>query len=414
MDESSDDEADMFFIDWMLSSTLRNAAVEYFIQSEQKSRSANVHRDYEDGYRRFYEDYLDPESIYSDKHFRRRYRMPVSMFLQLVAKITAHDSYFKQKKDATGKPGIHPTLKIAAALKILCRGQTGDDAEEYLRLSESTAIESLKRFCSAVVELFEVEFLRLPNEEVVKSLMLENSKRGFPGMIASLDCMHMKWKNCPKAWQGQFQGKEGKCTMILEAAASYNLRFWHVFFGLPGSLNDINVIDRSPLAASIFGDQIPNVDYSINGNTRKAGYWLVDGIYPPWSVFVTTIHKPQGEKFQHFAKAQEAVRKDVERAFGVLQSRFRFLALGKGCEYWHLEEIKTMVKTCIILHNMLAETGQVNLDLPTELPVINAASGYIGSFSDYMCNVNAVTSKDAHLELRNDLIDHLWNLKGQQ
>jgi hypothetical protein len=35
-----------------------------------------------------------------------------------------------------------------------------------------------------------------------------------------------------------------------------------------------------------------------------------------------SITLPQTEKHQLFAKHQEGARKDVERAFGVLQSRF--------------------------------------------------------------------------------------------
>ena len=48
------------------------------------------------------------------------------------------------------------------------------------------------------------------------------------------------------------------------------------------------------------------------------GYYLADGIYPPWDTFVKTIPSPVGNKKKHFYQAQEAVRKDVERAFGVL------------------------------------------------------------------------------------------------
>lgn len=56
------------------------------------------------------------------------------------------------------------------------------------------------------------------------------------------------------------------------------------------------------------------------------GYYLANGIDPLWSTFVKTIHVPQGNKrifiFILFAKTQESTRKDVERAFGVLQARF--------------------------------------------------------------------------------------------
>ena len=40
------------------------------------------------------------------------------------------------------------------------------------------------------------------------------------------------------------------------------------------------------------------------------------------AVFVKTISKPQKEKHKLYAQYQEGVRKDVEMAFGMLQSRF--------------------------------------------------------------------------------------------
>ncbi|KAJ6824636.1 putative nuclease HARBI1 [Iris pallida] len=72
-------------------------------------------------------------------------------------------------------------------------------------------------------------------------------RRGFPGMLGSLDCMHWAWKNCPTAWAGHYSGRHGGPTIILEAVASYDLWIWHAYFGLPGSNNDINVLQSSNL-----------------------------------------------------------------------------------------------------------------------------------------------------------------------
>ena len=63
--------------------------------------------------------------------------------------------------------------------------------------------------------------------------------------------MHIGWKNCPVAWQGQFQGKEKVPTIVLEAVADYNLWIWHASFGYAGTLNDINIWEQSPLLTSL-------------------------------------------------------------------------------------------------------------------------------------------------------------------
>jgi hypothetical protein len=82
------------------------------------------------------------------------------------------------------------------------------------------------------------------------------------------------------------------------------------------------VLERSSVFTKLAEGRAPLVNYSINGNNYTMGYYLADNIYPLWLTFVKTISSPQGQKKSHFTKKQEEARKDVERAFGVLQSRF--------------------------------------------------------------------------------------------
>ncbi|CAL9242211.1 unnamed protein product, partial [Arabidopsis halleri] len=140
--------------------------------------------------------------------------------------------------------------------------------------------------------------------------------------MGSIDCMHWEWKNCPTSWKGQYTRGSGKPTIVLEAVASQDLWIWHAFFGPPGTLNDLNILDRSPVFDDILKGRAPAVNYVVNGNDYHLGYYLTDGIYPKWATFIQSISLPQGPKASLFATNQEACRKDVERAFGVLQARF--------------------------------------------------------------------------------------------
>jgi hypothetical protein len=100
--------------------------------------------------------------------------------------------------------GLSPHHKITSALRILCYGMCADTIDEYCRISESTALESLKRFCLAIRAIYEPYHLHHPTRTDFDKHLAINKARGFPGMFGSLDCMYWEWKNCPVAWQGDF------------------------------------------------------------------------------------------------------------------------------------------------------------------------------------------------------------------
>jgi Plant transposon protein len=151
-----------------------------------------------------------------------------------------------------------------------------------------------------------------------------------------------------------YVGKEGKALLVLEAVADHNLFFWHAAFGFPGTHNDINILDQSPLWKSMLdGSFHHDVDFHfwINGQQFVNLFLLADGIYPSSGRFCKTFTQPIREEKKKYAMWQEAARKDIEHAFGVLQRKFQIMK--KPIEQWYVEDICDMMYTCIILHNWM-------------------------------------------------------------
>jgi hypothetical protein len=120
--------------------------------------------------------------------------------------------------------------------------------------------------------------------------------------VGSLDCMQTRWKNCPIAWQQSFKGRsKGMSTIVLVAAADYNLWFCHAACGFSGALNDGNILALSPLldwmtdgTFSRLVEEAMVVPFFIQGEPfRRMFFLLVDGIYPRYTrFFVKVVREP--------------------------------------------------------------------------------------------------------------------------
>lgn len=370
-----------------------------------------IHRDREGSAQRLFNDYFSENPTYNEELFRRRFRMSRSLFLRIVEAVKNHDGYFEQRSDAVGRLGLSTLQKVTAAFRVLAYAMPADAVDEYINIGESTTLECVKRFCRAIVQIFSDHYLRPPNNNDVERLLYIGRKRGFPGMLGSLDCMHWKWKNCPTAWAGQYAGRSGKPTIILEIIADYDLWIWHAYFGMPGSNNDINVLERSHLFSDLARGIAPPAHYVIQGKEYDMGYYLADGIYPKWATLVQTIHEPRTAKKKYFAMKQESCRKDVERAFGVLQSRFAIVA--NPVRFWKKDDLQDIMTACIIMHNMIIEDER-DLEVPIEdareyvIPDVEMVNEELDQFQTFLSRFRKIKDKNAHMALRDALIEHLW------
>jgi hypothetical protein len=346
----------------------------------RRQRQANRARGYPEKKRRVYNqaraelcvesDYWGEEPFFDDLEFQRMFSCSIHIAKKCVEVCIKNrpDVFYDQ---LSGKKKIKAHVKVLAVLKTLRFGVSFNAFTDYFQLDEGTVRRAFHAFCDAISSDDELLSTFLPTmmsrDDAEKVVAKHKDIHGVDGLAYSIDCCHIVWKNCPTLWKGTFEGKEKVPTIVLEAGADYDLFFWHVAFGFPGTQNDINIWDRSPLHTLLvdgtWATQVDPVEpFCIGGQKFERLFFLVDGIYPELARFVKTMSVPTNDRNKKYAKWQEASRKDVERSFGVLQSKFRWLT--RPIELWKLDEIRKAVLSCIIIHNMMVRYRQ-DLTNPT-------------------------------------------------
>jgi len=332
--------------------------------SVQKQKRHYIHWDRSRARSCIMADYLGSLPRFSPDDFKRIFRVSRSSYQELRNILCTENVFFRERVDAANREPISTDAKILISLKYLAYGTSVNAFRDYFQLGESTAMECVKQFIHGIHHSKELnsKFFNLMSPADAKRIeALHYKEHGVRGMVGSLDCSHFQWGNCPVAYQGQYQGKEGRPTVVVEAVSDYSLYAWHAVFGYCGTLNDINIWESSLLHQSLCDGSFSNNDFPfiIGGETFHELWFLVDGIYPSLSRFVKPLTVPIDDNEAIFSMWQESKRKDIERFFGVFKKKIHFFA--QPILFHCMHEITEAFYCCIILHN-LAVKERVALD----------------------------------------------------
>jgi Plant transposon protein len=274
-------------------------------------KAPNKDRNFQEYYERMVKNYFSGvHSVYDEGDFERRHRVPRPVFDRVWQQLHGQGT-FVHRQNAMGELGIHPLLKVVACFRKLAYGNADDQLDEVLGIAESTMNATMKEFVQTIKRDFSQYLHRCPTPQEISRAQAIYAARGFPGCFASWDCKHFQWKNCPIAQAGQHRGKEGKSTLVLEAICDGELYIWHSFFGEAGSLNDINILDKSSIVHSLL-----NGSFSLKSAPYKIHHTVRDWLY-------------------------------------FLVQRYHILARPLRNFYW--DDIVDLLDCCVILHNMAVE-----------------------------------------------------------
>ena len=290
---------------------------------------------------------------WQNRKFRRRFRIPYSMFLEVVEECKEHNVFGIPIR----KSKIAIEFKVLSCMKILGRDLCADEIDEKLNIGESTVNKFFKMFITNYAAAMYSKYVYVPEGEELNRVEEVFRHMGFPGCIGSMDVTHIFWDKCPEKLRFLCKGKEGKPSVAFQCVVEHTRRIQHISKPFYGATNDITITyqDTYPmklLSKQIHADRVFQT-YNREGDVTywKGAYVLTDGGYPKCAMLID----PSSKDFDFFtvmwAEWLESIRKDVECVFGMLKNRFRWLR--NKVPYHDIILIWNAMRVAAIFHNRL-------------------------------------------------------------
>ena len=205
-----------------------------------------------------------------NKVFRRRFRVPFSMFKSIVSEarewvISEENKFGDVTADCTGTEGVPFELKVLGALRMSAKGCSFDAIAELSGMSISTMQLFYHTFWEKFVAVFRERWIYYPVTAVdAADNLAVYARLGFPGAIGSVDCTHVRWFRCPALFQNTYSGKEKKATIAYEVTVNHSGRCLHISDGHPGSRNDRTIVKTDKLVMDLKNSKIlQDVEYKL-------------------------------------------------------------------------------------------------------------------------------------------------------
>ncbi|XP_071740478.1 uncharacterized protein [Rutidosis leptorrhynchoides] len=124
-------------------------------------------------------------------------------------------------------------------------------------------------------------------------------------------------------------------------------------------------------------------------------------------MLVKAPHNPIDEQRKKFKRFQESARKDIERAFGVLQGRFAMLKTPARSKDFN--KIRRHMYACVVLHNMIQENNGFVISKRDEKMIAHPSNRPIRlerNLRDRDASIKEIRDKQVHNRLESDLTEH--------
>lgn len=279
--------------------------------------------------------------------FKLWYRVSIPVFNCLVGRMSQLEQFMTPLNIGTR------TIDVARQVAIyLYRFGNADMAIQkvcsWFDVGVSTVMTASMRVASAMPEAFpDAIHYALAGPEKA-SQMADFAAYNWGGLRAIIDCSHIKITVDPGTRKRDYEytNRHDLHVLSYQFICDAKMRFLDIFGGYGGRCNDQMILNESPFAARL-------------GEVLQVGEWLMADMgyaLKEWCISGFRANEISGANAAerlYFNRIFSSMRITIERAFGVLKSRFRSLMF--GLNFRERASYSIVILSLCIVHNICIE-----------------------------------------------------------
>ncbi|XP_037509110.1 putative nuclease HARBI1 [Rhipicephalus sanguineus] len=285
--------------------------------------------------------------MYSDKEFRRNFRLPRMSSYALIERFS-QSSFYPSNQRHGGSPAKTAEEHILSFLWYAANKASMREVSVLFDMAESTLLAIINRVLDFMCSVAPGVIYFPKNKE---SVAREFEKvAGFPNVLGCIDgtCIPMR---CPNnKVRSTYINRHHQVALTMQGICDNNGRFQDVFTGIPSKIHDSRVLRLSTVNVDL--PTICNINqYHLLGD---AAYSIREHLLTPYKDYGVMT-----EAQMFYNKCDCSTRVIIENAFGRLKQRFRQL---RYIEFQTVDKITQFIIACCTVHNICRDDGDINVD----------------------------------------------------
>uniref|UniRef100_A0ACD5WSU8 Uncharacterized protein n=1 Tax=Avena sativa TaxID=4498 RepID=A0ACD5WSU8_AVESA len=284
-----------------------------------------------------------------EAEFRKAFRMSRATFDALCDELSLSSAVGKEETMLYAAIPLHQ--RVAVCLWHLATGEPLCEVSSHFGIRISTCHNIVLEVCAAIATVLLPKAVRWPLDLSVIASRFE-ALSGIPRIVGAV-CTHHIPIHPPKENASEYynhrlteHNNKASYSIAVQAVVDGNGMFTDISIGLPGSLSDADVLERSVLHAHCVAGLLAHNQYRLVGSAR---YPLKDWMLVPYSNHDLTWT-------QHAFNDRISVARTASRgAFQRLKAQWG--CLGR-CNEHRVPHLLNMIGACCALHNFCERSGE--------------------------------------------------------